>query len=85
MDVALKRGKTTSTIGDDVGFRGIPYYMAQLNEFVRTFSANVNQIQNTGYDLYQEKGCDLFVAAPLAEQSMRWQSFCTIRRRVVII
>ena len=41
--------------------------MAQLNEFVRTFSANVNQIQNTGYDLYQEKGCDLFVAAPLAD------------------
>lgn len=67
LDVALKRGKTTSTIGDDVGFRGIPYYMAQLNEFVRTFSANVNQIQNTGYDLYQEKGCDLFVAAPLAD------------------
>ena len=31
LDGALKRGKTTSTIGDDVGFRGIPYYMAQLN------------------------------------------------------
>ena len=40
--------------------------MSQLNEFVRTFSANFNQVQNAGYDLYQEKGCDLFVAAPLA-------------------
>ncbi|WP_455056864.1 flagellar hook-associated protein FlgK [Jutongia sp.] len=67
LDIALERGKTTSTIGDDVAFRGIPYYMAQLNEFVRTFSANVNQIQNTGYDLYQEQGCDIFVAAPLSD------------------
>ena len=26
----------------------------------------MNQVQNAGNDLYQEKGCDLFVAAPLA-------------------
>lgn len=66
LDVAMAMGETTSTVGDRVEFRGIPYYMAQLNEFVRTFSANFNQIQNSGYDLYQEKGCDVFVAAPLA-------------------
>ncbi|MCI7062329.1 MAG: flagellar hook-associated protein FlgK [Lachnospiraceae bacterium] len=66
LDVAMTKGKTQSTVGDDVDFRGIPYYMSQLNEFVRTFSANVNQVQNTGYDLYQQKGCDLFVATTLA-------------------
>lgn len=66
LDVAMAKGETTSTVGDSVDFRGIPYYMSQLNEFVRTFSANFNQVQNAGYDLYQEKGCDLFVAAPLA-------------------
>lgn len=66
LDVAMAMGETTSTVGDSVEFRGIPYYMAQLNEFVRTFSANFNQVQNSGYDLYQEKGCDVFVAAPLA-------------------
>ena len=51
----------SASIGDSVDFRGIPYYMSQLNEFIRTFSANVNQLQNAGYDMYNNKGVDLFV------------------------
>lgn len=66
LDVAMDRGKTESTVGDAVDYRGIPYYMNQLNEFVRTFSANFNQVQNGGYDLYDNKGSDLFVASTLA-------------------
>jgi flagellar hook-associated protein 1 FlgK len=53
-------------VGDAVDYRGIPYYMSQLTEFVRTFSANFNQVQNSGYDLYDNQGCDLFVASTLA-------------------
>jgi flagellar hook-associated protein 1 FlgK len=66
LDVALDKGKTQSTVGDAVDFRGIPYYMSQLNEFVRTFSANFNQVQNSGYDLYDQQGCDVFKASTLA-------------------
>lgn len=51
-----------ASVGDSIAFRGIPYYMSQLNEFVRTFSASFNQQQNRGYDLYGNKGVDLFVA-----------------------
>lgn len=51
----------SASIGDSVDFRGIPYYMSQLNEFIRTFSANVNQLQNAGYDMDNNKGIDLFV------------------------
>jgi len=51
----------SASIGDSVDFRGIPYYMSQLNEFIRTFSANVNQLQNAGYDMDNNKGVDLFV------------------------
>lgn len=51
----------SATIGDSVDFRGIPYYMSQLNEFIRTFSANVNQLQNIGYDMDNNHGVDLFV------------------------
>lgn len=51
-----------ATIGDSVNYRGIPYYMAQLNEFTRTFSASFNQQQNRGYDMYGNKGVDLFMA-----------------------
>jgi flagellar hook-associated protein 1 FlgK len=66
LKVALDKGKTDSTVGDAIDYRGIPYYMAQLNEFVRTFSANFNQVQNSGYDLYDNQGCDVFVASTLA-------------------
>lgn len=60
---ATDNGKTLdATIGDAVNYRGIPYYLAQLNEFVRTFSASFNQQQNRGYDMYGNKGVDLFVA-----------------------
>ena len=51
----------SASIGDSVDFRGIPYYMSQLNEFIRTFSANVNQLQNAGYDMESNKGVDVFV------------------------
>ena len=51
----------SASLGDSVDFRGIPYYMSQLNEFIRTFSANVNQLQNAGYDMDNNKGVDLFV------------------------
>lgn len=51
----------SASIGDSVDFRGIPYYMSQLNEFIRTFSVNVNQLQNAGYDMDNNKGVDLFV------------------------
>ncbi len=66
LQIALDDGKTTSSIGDEIAFRGIPYYMAQLNEYVRVLSANFNEVQNNGYDLYGNKGEDLFVAEAVA-------------------
>lgn len=52
----------TTSIGDDVEYRGIPYYISQLNEFVRTFSATFNQQHNKGYDMDGNLGQDLFMA-----------------------
>lgn len=54
--------KKAATVGDSIDFRGIPYYMRQLNEFLRTFSANFNAVQNKGYDNYGNLGRDMFVA-----------------------
>ncbi len=53
--------EVTSRIGDAVDFKGIPYYMAELNEFARVFSASYNEVHNQGYDLNGDKGQDLFV------------------------
>lgn len=53
---------TTSVVGSNVDFKGIPYYMGQLNEFVRVFSEEFNTIHNSGYDYYGENGLDFFNA-----------------------
>ena len=37
-------------IGDDIGYEGVPYYMAQLNEWVRTFAQKFNDILKQGND-----------------------------------
>lgn len=57
------RDAATAEVGTSIGFRGIPYYMAQLNEFARTFSASFNQLQNSGYDMNGDLGQDLFLAS----------------------
>ncbi len=50
-------------IGRDVDYKGIPYYMSQMNEFIRTFSREFNAIHTSGQDLNGEKGLDFFNAA----------------------
>ena len=52
-------GKEVS-IGTSIGYKGIPYYQAQLNEFVRTYSTQFNTVHNGGEDLRGENGLDLF-------------------------
>lgn len=47
---ALSQGKTAE-IGKAVDYQGIPYYMSQINEFVRAFASAFNQIHEQGEDL----------------------------------
>lgn len=49
-----------ATISDAVDYRGIPYYMSQLNEFIRTFSCRFNEVQTKGLDLNGEQGIQMF-------------------------
>lgn len=48
--------------GKVVDYKGIPYYMQQLNEFVRTFSKYMNKIHTQGADMNGDAGLDLFSA-----------------------
>lgn len=52
-------GKLAST-GATVNYQGIPYYMNQMNEWVRTFAQKFNDILNSGYDGYNNPGTSLF-------------------------
>ncbi|WP_281532661.1 flagellar hook-associated protein FlgK [Anaerocolumna aminovalerica] len=47
-------------IGDSVNYKGIPYYMGQLNEFVRTYSRAYNDIHRSGQDANGDPGLDFF-------------------------
>ncbi len=47
-------------VGESVNCKGIPYYMAQLNEYVRTYAMAYNAICNSGYDLNGDAGTNFF-------------------------
>lgn len=49
-------------VGESIDCRGIPYYMTQLNEFVRTFSNYMNEIFKTGVDANGNAGMDFYTA-----------------------
>ena len=49
-------------VGDSVDYKGVPYYMAQLNEFVRTYAQAFNGAHKEGYDANGNKGIDFFNA-----------------------
>ena len=58
---------TVSKVDSNTNYKGVPYYQAQLNQFIQTFSEAVNQIFKSGYvsDASTEdeanKGIPLFV------------------------
>jgi flagellar hook-associated protein 1 FlgK len=45
-----------ATIGESVDYKGIPYYMNQLNQLVRTYANAFNNIHETGEDLNGDAG-----------------------------
>ena len=54
-----RKGKEAS-IGQSVDYQGVPYYMQQMNEWVRTFAGKFNEILSKGFDLYGGNGKNLF-------------------------
>lgn len=58
--VTNDRVGTSASIGANIDYQGVPYYMKQMNEWIRTFSQHVNDILSKGYDAYGKNGCNLF-------------------------
>lgn len=52
----------TAIIGKNNTNKGIPYYQAQLNELVRTFSRYINNLTTAGVDENGDEGLDMFTA-----------------------
>ena len=60
--VAVDAVEVQGSVGDSINYKGIPYYMQQLNEFVRTFARAFNDIHRTGEDMKGNAGMDVFTA-----------------------
>lgn len=56
--------------GSGIDSMGIPYYMTQLNEFVRDFSEMFNEIESTGKNLNGDTPPQFFEASQLQERYM---------------
>lgn len=49
-----------ASIGKAINYKGIPYYMGQMNQFIRTFSKAFNDIHRSGVDLNGNLAIDFF-------------------------
>lgn len=68
-------GKQAS-IGATIAYQGIPYYMNQMNEWVRTFSQKVNGILNSGFDKYNNPGNNLLTGnIPTTDEQFDFDEF----------
>ena len=54
-------GKNAST-GASVAYQGVPYYMSQMNEWLRTFSQKFNDILSSGFTSDGSRGIPMFSA-----------------------
>jgi flagellar hook-associated protein 1 FlgK len=54
-------GKTAS-IGSSIDYQGVPYYMSQMNEWIRTFAEKFNDILTSGYTADNLEGIKMFTA-----------------------
>jgi flagellar hook-associated protein 1 FlgK len=51
------RSYDTVNVGKSIDYQGIPYYQSQMNEWIRNFAREVNNITTTGYTSTGEDGC----------------------------
>lgn len=58
-DPEVKAGATVKT-SDAIKYQGIPYYMNQMNTWIRGFAEKINDIFMSGVDSYGNDGCLFF-------------------------
>ncbi len=48
-----------ATVGTGLKYQGVPYYMNQMNIWIRTFAQKFNDTLKSGYNAYDNLGCNL--------------------------
>jgi len=67
-DMSGFEGKTAQ-IGVSVNYQGIPYYMSQLNEWCRSFTQAMNEIELQAQDAYGNNAEVIFVAKNITDNN----------------
>lgn len=73
------QGKDAKT-ESKVKYQGIPYYMEQMNEWIRQFSEAVNNIFTSGIDANDNKGCILFTGISGAGKEYTIDDFTDVNK-----
>lgn len=60
--LATNAEDTIASVGESINYKGIPYYMDQMNIFIRTYAKAFNEIHRKGRDLNNNPGADFFSA-----------------------
>ena len=63
-------GKLADT-GAGISYQGVPYYMSQMNEWLRTFAQKFNDILTSGFDSNGNRGIPMF-SADRTTDSEQW-------------
>ncbi len=67
---------TKVSIGTTMDYKGIPYYHAQLNEFIRVFAQEFNEVHASGQNLNGDTGVNFFAAInPMTAEQYNLNSF----------
>ncbi len=67
---------TKVSIGTTMDYKGIPYYHAQLNEFIRVFAKEFNEVHASGQNLNGDTGVNFFSAInPMTAKQYNLNSF----------
>lgn len=61
-EIVVDVDEAKAIVGENIGYKGIPYYMSHMDQFVRTFAKSFNDIATSGQDLYGNQGLDFFNA-----------------------
>ena len=61
-----------ASIGADYEYQGIPYYMQQMNEWIRKFSSRVNEILSNGYTSDSLEGQHIFTGTSSMDSSAQF-------------
>ena len=62
----------TAEVGENVNYQGIPYYMQQMNEWIRKFSSRVNEIMTKGFTSDSLEGQYIFTGTHTMDSNTQY-------------